>query len=717
MRSEPSTLPVSLPPRPEFLAGREALLTDLHTLLVGENQMRPRTAVLSGLGGVGKTSVAAEYAHRHLAEVAVAWQLAAEDRTVLTAEFGLLAAQLGIRAVADVRDPVRSVHSALAAHPTDWLLIFDNAPDAGSLHQFLPPVGRGRVIITSQDATWPTQRVLDVPVLDRQVAAEFLVNRTTEPDPRGAKELADELGGLPLALEQAASYVKATGASLADYLELFRARRSDVLQRGEIAGHPATVAATLGLALSRLDADAPAAAALLRLLACLAPEPIPLTKLIVERGVTDALDGDVAALIEPLFADQLARRDAVAALRRYSLVTPAGIETVVVHRLVQAVTLDEIGLDQARAWREAAAALIESSIPRSPDLPATWPTCASLLPHAQAVLAYHNPGMSRLGDYLSRRGMYSAALDLWRKIAAAKEQVLGAEHPDTLAARVSLALQSGEAGNPATARDMLAELLPIDERVLGWEHPSTLSVRGALARWTGQAGDREKARDMYVALLPDMKGVLGRDDLESLATRHNLAHQTGGAGEPLIARNMLAELLPDVERILGADHQDAMTVRASLAHWTGEAGDPATARDKYADLLIKREQVLGREHPDTLRTRHNLAVRTGQAGDPVAARDMLAALLPVEDRVLGPEHPDTLRSRLNHAVRTGEAGSPAAARDLLQELLPVAERVLGRTHPDAKRTRANLAYWMRQANDSTGLSLRCLSKDRHLRHG
>ena len=108
------------------------------------------------------------------------------------------------------------------------------------------------------------------------------MNRTGDPDRAAARELAGELGGLPLALEQAAAYMQATGTTLARYLPLFRDRQADLLARGEAAGHPADVAATLGLALSRLADEAPAAAGLLRLLAFLAPEPVPLALLLAD---------------------------------------------------------------------------------------------------------------------------------------------------------------------------------------------------------------------------------------------------------------------------------------------------------------------------------------------------------------------------------------------------------------------------------------------------
>ena len=251
-------LTLRLAPRPLYLAGREGLLADLDARLAAVGgKSGPRLVALCGLGGAGKTSVAVEYAHRHLAEVAVCWQFPAEDPAVLAAEFAVLAAQLGAREVVDPRDPVASVHAVLARLQAGWLVVFDNAPDRASVERFVPPAGPGRVLITTQSQHWPPCQALDVPVLDLQAAAEFLVSRTDDPDRGAAGELADQLGGLPLALEQAAAYTQATGITLARYLRLFRARQADLLARGEASGHPADVAATLGLALSRLADEAP----------------------------------------------------------------------------------------------------------------------------------------------------------------------------------------------------------------------------------------------------------------------------------------------------------------------------------------------------------------------------------------------------------------------------------------------------------------------------
>ena len=393
---EAAGLALRLAPRPVFLAGREELLADLDARLGGDDRAGPRVAVLCGLGGAGKTSVAVEYAHRHLAEVGVCWQFPAEDPAVLAAEFAVLAAELGAREVVDPRDPVASVHAVLAREQAGWLVVFDNVPDRASVARFVPPAGPGRVLITTQNQHWPPGQAVDVPVLDLEVAAGFLVDRTGDPDRAAARELAAELGGLPLALEQAAAYMQATGTTLARYLPVFRARQADLLARGEVAGHPADVAATLGLALSRLADEAPAAAGLVRVLAFLAPEPVPLALLLADARAAGLLGPEVAAAVGPLLGDPVAAGDAITALRRYSLVSPAGDGLVLVHRLVQAITRAQLTAEAAGQWEQAAAALVEAAVPADAELPAAWPVCAVLLPHARAVLDLTSSGMWRI---------------------------------------------------------------------------------------------------------------------------------------------------------------------------------------------------------------------------------------------------------------------------------------------------------------------------------
>src|SRR5439155_10475525 len=234
--------------------------------------------------------------------------------------------------------------------------------------------------------------------------------RTGDADRQAALGLAEAVGGLPLALEQAAAYTQATGNSLAGYLALFHQRRADLLARGQVPGYGGTVATTWGLAFTQLEQATPGAAGLLRLLAFCAPEAVPLRLLLRPRpGLAGQLPAEVVPVLGPLLDDEVAAGDAIAALRRYSLVRPAGQGAVSVHRLVREVTADQMPEPLREAWRLAAVAVIEAALPEDPEKSADWPAFAALLPHAQAVLPPDSNWMADLASYLGFSGGYVAA--------------------------------------------------------------------------------------------------------------------------------------------------------------------------------------------------------------------------------------------------------------------------------------------------------------------
>jgi len=642
-----SALPVAvrLAQRPTFLAGREGLLAELDARLADGQRSGPRIVALHGPGGIGKTSVAVEYAHRHLIDREVAWQLPVEEPVALSGGLSELAEQLDSGANRDASSPVTRLQAALARR-NGWLLIFDNVPGPADIDGLLPPAGGGQVLITSQYPDWPGEWALKVPALEQATAAEFLMARTAASgdEEAAAADLAGELGGLPLALEQAAAYMEATGRDIQDYLRLFRDRWQELMARGDLIGYDKKVTTTWALAFAEVGRSAPASG-LLRLVACCAPENIPLRLLLLPRpGLAAAVGGEVSPLLLPLVEDSIACDDAIAALRRYSLISAPRGGMVSAHRLVQKITMAELDPGVAEDWRRAAAALIEAALPDDADKPANWPVFAALLPHAQAALTPASYGRDSVAIYLRAIGDSRAALDLQRQIVTARDVDLGAEHPLTLAGRASLATLIGEAGAPTAARDEFDVLLPVLKRVLGAEHPTTLAARASLAYWTGETGEAgapAAARDEFDALLPVLKRVLGAEHPTTLAARANMARSTGDAGDAASARDQFAGLLPIRKRVSGDTDPATLTVRASLAYWTGMAGDPAAARDQYAELVPVREQLLGPEHPSTLIARANLAHWTAKAGDAAAARDEYAGLLPLLERVLGAEHPAT----------------------------------------------------------------------------
>ncbi len=323
-------------------------LADLRGALVS-GKPAALTQAFAGLGGVGKTQLATEYAWRHAAEYALVWWVRAEKGETLAADYAGLAAKLDLPEKDAAEQPaiVAAVRAALRQR-RDWLLIFDNANAAADILPFLPG-NDGHVLITSRNPVWSgVAQKVEVKKWPASVAVEFLLKRTGQTDAASAAVIAGELDGLPLALEQAAAYCEATGKTLAGYLPLYRARRLEVLNRGRPStNYPDTVATTWDLSFQCLATESPAGTALLTLCAFLAPDDIP----------RDIIAAGAEHLPEPLRAtvgDALAFDDAVAAIRRYSLLEAGSENTLSLHRLVQAVLRDHLDEPSRQQWAEAA---------------------------------------------------------------------------------------------------------------------------------------------------------------------------------------------------------------------------------------------------------------------------------------------------------------------------------------------------------------------------
>jgi hypothetical protein len=590
----------------------------------------PIVLVLSGMGGVGKTSLARAYAQGQLGNYVIAWWVRAEDPAVIDAEFrALLEILLPPGEVAQVRDARSVAFAQLAKQDDHWLLVLDNVPDAEAAYGLLPPAGRGHVLITTRSIAWPdttTVRPLELPA-----AVELLTARSGDADRGAAEALARELGGLPLALTQAAGFSRSNNVDLATYLRLYRDRSAELHKDGRPADYPHTVSTTWQLAIDRLSEKA---RDMLNVLAFYAPDAIP---------------------VQLLFSswDELTRHRAIGELHAHSLVNPARNETVTIHRLIQAATRNRLHADLVgHECAEQARNLLVAALPEPPETVRTLAVWNELRTHVHAIVDHlppHQRDTLRTRDKLAfwtwKSEDPAQARDMYAELLAIRERVLGAEHPDTMITRQNVANLTGHAGDPQRARDLLSELQTIRDRVLGTMHPRALSNRNALAWWTGVAGDAARARDLFAELLPLREQVLGADDVDSLKTRHNLAHWTGEAGDATRARDLFAELNVMRERVFGVGSRHTLGSRMAHARWSGHAGDALGARDLLAALLPVAEPVLGAESLLFLSARFELAYWTERAGDPIAARALFAELLPTQEKVLGTEHLDTVRTR------------------------------------------------------------------------
>ncbi|MFE9574063.1 tetratricopeptide repeat protein [Streptomyces sp. NPDC006692] len=644
-----------------------------------------RGQMLSGMGGVGKTQLAADHARSALTggEVDLLVWVTAADRTSLVAGLGRAGIEIAGAQPGDLKAAAEAFTAWLepkaGQEAVRWLVVLDDVSDTADLEGLWPPASpHGRTLITTRrrDAAFAHdgRTRIDVGVFTEAEAVSYLgavlaVHGRSEPAEQLAA-LAEDLGHLPLALSQAAAFMADADMGVSDYRVLLADRTGSLAEASPQPlppGHTREMASAWDLSIGRAARMRPAGLAplLLHLAAFLDPNGIPaavlatspaLTYLAQERASSAGLP-----LHDPASADATTRevteREVTAGLRvlhRLSLIdhTPdVSHREVRIHALIQRAVRDTLTTEQYHnAARTAADALMAAwpDVERDTVLAQTLRAGATVLAtHAEATL--HQPRahdiLNRIGRSFGEFGQVTAAVTYYQSLAGTTRHHLGPDHPDTLAARHNLARSHGEAGDVAGAVTAFAELLDDYVRVLGPDSPHTLAARHDAAFWRGEAGDAGGAVTAFAELLDDRLRVLGPDHPDTLNTRHNLAYSRGHAGDAAGAVTVFAELLDDQLRVLGPDHPHALATRLNLAFWRGHAGDAGGAVTAFAELLDDYVQVLGPDHPHTLAARHNLARSQGEAGDVAGAVTAFAELLDDRLRVLGPDHPHTLKTR------------------------------------------------------------------------
>jgi tetratricopeptide (TPR) repeat protein len=531
--------PVSnLPPRNRNFSGREELLKDLHASLQAESRAAVvPTGALHGLGGVGKTELALEFAHRFASDYDIAWWVPAELPTSAAAALAALASRLGVEELADQSEIVAALFEELR-HRDRWLLVYDNAERPEQLAGLLPPGGGGQVLVTSRWSAWGRRATpLRVNVLARQESIAFLSKRTGADDHSALNTLAELLGDLPLALEEAAAYLEETPTDIGEYLDLVRERARELFSldqpADDVQADQRRVATIWSLSLERVHQQAPAAEALLNLCAFLAPD-IPRE---LPREQPQVLPVELAqAVSDPLVYNRM-----LAALGRYSLatVTPTSLG---VHRLVQAVLQARLGADGERAWAAAAVGGLYESFPNQSWEVATWPACERLLPHVLAAaghaqrlgVAGEAAGwlLDRASTYLRERGQYRQARPIAERALAITEAALGPVHTEVAWRRNHLGRVLRNLGDLEGARVQLERALEISEAALGPDHPDVAIWRSNLGGVLFQLGDLVGARAQVEQALETSQVVLGPDHPTVATIRGNLNSVLQALREP-----------------------------------------------------------------------------------------------------------------------------------------------------------------------------------------
>ena len=654
------------------------------------------TQTLTGLGGVGKSALALEYAHRRYEarEVDLAWWFVAEDRQALLASMaGLYGRITGTSGTGgEAEQGAVALRNWLERSAYRWLIVFDNA-EPGVLDGVLPENGIGQVIITSRASNWPkVSATRTVGRLSTQEAVALFQEVTGLTTDDQAGQVAEELGGLALAVEQAAAYIRQTGGSYSDYLDALRADPGAVFD-ADLAQAESVAARVWRRSLDRVTEgqEEHPAAVLLGIMSYLAPDDIPRQLF----SPSTARSVPLLSVFGPLMVTL-----AIGELAAYSLV---GIDrdssAINVHRVIHQLTrLDAASRGHEKAYCTAAIGLLDA-VPNS--LAAGKIPPRRLLLHVTAatehaerlgiVSAQSVRVLNQVAGGLIDVGQLDTARPLLDRALQISRSRLGPDHPGTLTTRHNLALGLGRAGRIQEAAPQFWQLLADQQRVLGPDDPDTLTTRANFAHCLGRLGRPQDAVSEFGQLIDDCVRVLGPDHRDTLRNRGNLASWLGEAGHIQEAIGQLEQLLADRQRVLGPDDPDALANRNNLAHWLDRAGRTQEAANQLKGLLADQQRVLGPDHRLTLTTRGNLASCLGEGGRILQAAAQFRQL--VEDcmRVLGPDHPYTLATRGNLARWLGEAGRTQEAIGQLEQLLADQQRVLDSDHPDTQTTRSNLA--------------------------
>jgi hypothetical protein len=666
-----------VPPRNPRFTGRDGMLTELRQRLRADEPTLVVQA-LYGLGGVGKTQLAIEYAHRFAADYDLVWWIDAEQPVLIPDQLAALAARLDLPPGPTVADTVERLLAELRGRHR-WLLVFDNAERPNDVAGYRP-TGAGHVLITSRYPGWGALGGrLEVDVLARTETVALLCARIPALDEELADKLAAELGDLPLAAAQAAGYLEQTDLPPGDYLRRFRTRRASLLSRGEVVGYHGRLDTAWTLSLERLRDQDPAAVQLLELAAFLAPEPIPL-----------ALFSEHAELLqEPLrtvAADPDTLADTVGALVGYSLARRAP-DAFQLHRLVQTVIRHQLPPDRQQAISQPVVALLAAASPGDPEDPASWTTYAKLAPHvlATAPLGDSSVAGRRLvldtarclqthGDNRASRAVCEQLLDRW-------QPMLGPDHPDTLAAATSLTLALTQLGQPASARALGQETLHRSRCVHGPDHGTTLTAATALTLALIQRGEVESAHVLAEDTLQRSRRVLGPDHATTLWAATTLTRARTELGKAGPARTLGQDTVERSRHVLGPDHPTTLWAATTLTRALNQLGKAEPARTLGQDTLQRCRRVFGPDHATTLSAAAGLTLARVLLGEGEPARTLAEDTLQRSCRTLGPHHTTTLWSAAALCHALAQLGEAEPARTLGQDTLQRCRQKFGPDHP------------------------------------
>lgn len=689
--------------RNPFFIGRDDLLKELHDLLTAtREQAIILPQAISGLGGIGKTQIAVEYAFRYSHEYRFILWMSAATRDTLISDFVAAAKLLHLpeRDEQDQNIVVAAVKLWLTCRDS-WLLILDNVENLEMVYDFLPTVDNGHILLTTRiQAVGSVVNAIEVEKMREEDGILLLLRRAKllpsnvplerapEIDRRKAEEIVREVDGLPLAIDQAGAYIEETGCSISSYLDRYRHQQTVLLSRrgGYSIDHPESVATTWSLSFKQIEQIAPIAADLLRFCAFLAPDAIP--EEMIVKGVAN-----LSQLLQPITTNASLLDETIGVLRRFSLLRRnTDINILTIHRLVQAVIKESMDGEMQCLWAERTVRAVNSIFP---DVTyETWSLCQRYLQHAQVCMShvvqysFAFPEAARLlneaGRYLYDHAQYTEyaeAEQLYQRALAIREQILESEHPDTATTLNNLAdLYLAQKRNKQ-AEQLYQRALAIREQVLGSLHSDTAISLSNLARFYRHQGKFERAEPLYQRALAIQEQILGFQNASTAMTLYRLAFLYYVQGKYDEAEILYQRSLAIRERVLDPSHPETAMTITNLARLYYTQGRYEEAEVLYERALSIREQVQGPQHPETASVLNHLARLYFAQGQYKKAEALYKRALSIREQILGFQHPDTATS-LNHlAFFYSSRAQYEKAEPLYQRALSIRELVQGPQHP------------------------------------
>jgi tetratricopeptide (TPR) repeat protein len=693
-----------VPLRNADFVGRQQLLEQLRQRLLEPGATAVLPEALHGMGGVGKSQTVVEYIYQHASEYDVVWWISAEHREQITSSLVELAKRMGVPAASSADTAVPAVLETLrrGEEPySRWLLVFDNADRPETVRQFFP-AGTGHVVVTSRNSEWSgVARSVEVDLFTRAESKQLLTRRGGALSEADADRLAEALGDLPLAIEQAAAWRAQTGMQVSEYLELLRQNRTELLETEPSSDYQASVAAAWNVPLDRLKQKHRAALQLLQVCAFFGPEPISRNLFSGVRGIS------VPDALTEALADPMKLNRAVREISRYSLAKiDHSSNTLQLHRLVQTVLKNRLDSNEQDTMRHAVHELLVHGDPGDPENRDNWPRYAELLPHTTMSRAMECGDrwvrrlMLHLVRYLHASGDYGGAHDLSEQCVAVWREALGGTDLDTLEMSRRYAVALRRIGKIDEAMELNERNLELLRDAVDEDNEIVLTMLDTVAADRRTKGRFAEELELQQQVYDRAKDLLGENDPATLEYASNLASCYRLTGQFFRARDLDEDVVRRRIAVLGSNHLQTYRSLNALSMDTRECGDYVGAGRMQESTLAKQKELFGDDHPFNIGAMRNLAVALRKAGDHVGAREQSKQCVTLYRRRHSGEHLDIATSLMCLAADMRLIPDLPGSLEVAEESLSIFKRVRGEAHPYTLIAATNLAVTCRLSGDA-----------------